>query len=260
MANDFGELKQKMAHVWGSAPWERAEHTLAPVHEHLVRILDPRPGLRFLDVATGTGAVARLAARAGADVTGIDLAPALVETARGMARAEGLDVRFLVGDAEQLPVADEEFDAVASSMGAIFAPVHARVAAELARVTRSGGRLAISAWTHSFVEPVCGKAPLEPGQDDPMDWGEPGHAQRLLGDAFELSFEEGDAPLEARSGEDAWELLSASVGPFSTRVRSLSADEREELRERFVAYMESFRDGDRIVASHRYRVIVGRRR
>lgn len=258
----FEELKSKMAHVWSSAPWERAEHTLESVHEHLIRVLAPGPGMRLLDVGTGTGAVARRAARDGAKVVGVDPAAGLVEAARRLAAEEGLDVRFDVGDAESLPYDDSSFDAVASSMGLIFAPDHARVAAELARVTRPGGRVAFSAWKENFFEPVLGKytPPPEPGQGDPLAWSEPAHTEELLGSSFELAYEDGDAPLITPSGEAGWELLSTSVGPFHARVKSLDAEEREQLHRELVEYLESFRDGDGIFAHHRYVIVIGRRR
>src|SRR5712691_5185566 len=142
----FEELKARQGEVWGSAPWERVAPLLAPVHEHLVRVLHPRPGLRWLDVATGTGALALRAARAGADVTGVDLAPGLIATARRLAAEEGLAVRFEVGDAEALPCEDASFGTVSSAMGIIFAPDHPAVAHELARVCEPGGRIGFSAW------------------------------------------------------------------------------------------------------------------
>src|SRR5439155_19454003 len=132
--------------MWGSAPWERVAETLAPLHDHLVAALSPRAGERWLDLATGTGAVAIRAARAGAKVTGLDLAPRLVETARSWAADEGLDIRFDVGDCERLPYDDASFDVVASVVGVIFAPDHGAVARELARVCRPGGRLGRVAW------------------------------------------------------------------------------------------------------------------
>src|SRR5438552_14546748 len=113
----FDELKARQAEVWGSAPWERVTSLLAPVHEHLISALAPRPGVCWLDLATGTGAVALRAARAGADVTGLDLAPRLIETARRLAAAEGLTVRFDAGDAEELPYGPASFDVVSSAMG-----------------------------------------------------------------------------------------------------------------------------------------------
>jgi ubiquinone/menaquinone biosynthesis C-methylase UbiE len=123
------------------------------VHEHLVRALKARPGVRWLDVATGTGALALLAARAEADVTGVDLAPNLIETARRLVAEKGHTIRFEVGDAEKLPVRDASFDVVSSAMRIIFAPDHRAVADELARVCEPGGRRlrtrrapAFSAW------------------------------------------------------------------------------------------------------------------
>src|SRR6266849_6245489 len=111
----FEELKARQGEVWGSAPWERVAPLLAPVHEQLVRALRPRPGVRWLDVATGTGALAFRAARAGADVTGVDLASKLIETARRLAAEEGQAIRFQVGDAEALPFADASFSVVSSA-------------------------------------------------------------------------------------------------------------------------------------------------
>jgi SAM-dependent methyltransferase len=259
----FEELKARQSEIWSSAPWERAAPTLAPVHAHLIRVLAPRPRERFLDVATGTGACAILAARAGADVTGVDLAPGLIETAKRAAVEEALAIRFEVGDVERLPYEDASFDAVASAMGFIFAPDHAAAAGEIARVCRPGGRLAFSAWREgALFRPVTGKysPPPEPGQGDSDAWGDEAYVERLLGDAFELAFEEGDAPLESGSGEEAWELLVSSSGPFKTRAESLDPDRREQLRSEFVALLERHREDGAVRLPGPYLLVVGRRR
>lgn len=120
--------------------------TAAEVHDDLVASLAPTPGERWLDIATGTGAVAARAARAGAHVIGVDIAPALIDTARQLAAAEGLNVQFEVGDAERLEYRDASFDVVASAQGTMFAPDHEAVARELARVCRPGGRLGLTCW------------------------------------------------------------------------------------------------------------------
>jgi len=240
----FEELKARQSEVWGSAPWERVAPLLAPVHEHLVGVLHPRPGLRWLDVATGTGALALRAARAGADVTGVDLAPKLIETARRLAAEEGLAVRFEVGDAEALPCEDASFGAVSSAMGIIFAPDHPAVAHELARVCEPGGRIGFSAWREGAgFMPLTRRysPPLLPGQGDSDDWGSEKHAQALLGDAFELEFDEGDAPVTGVSGEAVWELLLAASGPFKTRAADLDPEQRERFHRDFVELMESHR-------------------
>jgi 2-polyprenyl-3-methyl-5-hydroxy-6-metoxy-1,4-benzoquinol methylase len=117
----FEELKQRQSVVWGSAPFERVAVEIAEIHGALVAELAPQAGETWLDVGTGTGAVAVRAARAGADVTGSDLAPVLIETAKRLAAEEGLDIEYEVGDAEQLPYGDGSFDIVSSSFGAILA-------------------------------------------------------------------------------------------------------------------------------------------
>ncbi len=105
---------------------------MAPIHDRLVEALAPQPGERWLDVATGTGAVALRAARAGAEVVGIDVAPALIEVAQKHAAQEPVSIRFDVGDAQELPYEDARFEVVSSAHGVHFAPDHARAAAELA--------------------------------------------------------------------------------------------------------------------------------
>ena len=120
--------------------------TFAAIHDRVVAALAIEPGARVLDVACGTGGVALRAARAGADVVGIDISADQLAKARGAAEAEGLAIRFDEGDCQELPYGDAEFDAVASAFGAIFAPDHQRAADELARVCRPGGRLALTAW------------------------------------------------------------------------------------------------------------------
>ena len=76
----FEELKQRQSVVWGSGPYEPIVHITAEIHERLVAALAPQPGEQLLDVATGTGVVAVRAASEGAAVTGVDLAPNLVES------------------------------------------------------------------------------------------------------------------------------------------------------------------------------------
>src|SRR4051812_21112004 len=104
-------------------------------------------GGQLLDVACGSGQLALWAARDGVSVTGVDIAPNLVERAAARAQAEGLNARFLEGDAEALPFADGSFDVVASLIGAMFAPRPELVAQELLRVCRRGGTMAMGNWT-----------------------------------------------------------------------------------------------------------------
>ena len=87
----FAELKARQSVMWGNGPYERITNTLPDIHELVIERVDPKPGERLLDAATGTGAVAILAAKRGADVVGQDLAPVLIDTARERAAEEGVD-------------------------------------------------------------------------------------------------------------------------------------------------------------------------
>ena len=128
----FEALKARQSEAWGSAPWEPAAARLVPIHDHLVARLAPSRGELWLDVGTGTGAVALRAAYAGAHVTGVDLSPVMVDTARRLASERGIGIRFEVGDAERLPYEDASFDVVASAL------VKRDRALECAREARAG--------------------------------------------------------------------------------------------------------------------------
>ena len=144
---EMESLKTRLRSTWMAGDYGYFAKFLQPGAFDFLKRLDVAPGTRMLDVACGAGQIAIPAARAGANVTGIDIAPNLVDQAQARARAEGLDVRFDEGDAEALPYADGSFDLVVSLIGAMFAPVPERVAAELVRVCRPGGRIVMANWT-----------------------------------------------------------------------------------------------------------------
>jgi ubiquinone/menaquinone biosynthesis C-methylase UbiE len=120
----FEELKQRQAVLWGAGPYHGVTETIADIHQAVLERLEPQPGQRLLDLACGTGAVAELAATAGAEVVGVDIAPALIEQARARAADRGLDIDYRVGDVEALELEEESFDLVASTCGVMFAPDH----------------------------------------------------------------------------------------------------------------------------------------
>jgi SAM-dependent methyltransferase len=259
----FESLKTRQAETWGAAPWERFAETLAPLHDHLIAELSPQAGEHWLDAATGTGAVAIRAARAGAEVTGLDLAPRLVETARRHAADQGLMIQFDVGDCEDLPYDDASFDAVVSAVGVIFAPDHGAVARELARVCRPGGRLGLVSWRpnpaySAVLEPFRPRP--EPGADDPDDWGRVEHVRDLLADAFELRFVDGNHALEGESAEAICELLTTAHSGFKALLQSLDARRRAQLHRAFVGYLEQHRAEGGISAPEDYLLVLGERR
>ena len=263
----FEQLKAKQSVMWGNGPYERITDLLTESQGDLVAALQPHAGEKWLDVATGTGAVARMAARGGADVTGLDLAPDLIETARRQTEAEGISIQFDVGDAEALPYEDGSFDVVVSTFGVMFAPDHAAVARELARVTRPGGRLGLASWTEDsgigdifrVMKPFQAAPPPE-GVGNPFAWGDEDHVRELLGNDFDLELEVLDTEHRASSGEEVWETFSTSYGPTKTLAESLDEERREELHRSWVDLYERSRVGDEIVHHRHYLRVLGTRR
>ena len=259
----FEELKQRQSAMWGNGPYQRITETLLDIHERVVERLAPGAGDRWLDLACGTGAVAERAAAAGATVTGLDLAPVLIETAKDRAAELGLDIRYTVGDVEQLEFEDASFDKVSSTCGIMFAPDHEAAARELARVTRPGGQIALANWT-----PTGGLAKMfkvmapylaAPPPSSPFDWGDENRVRELLGDSFQLTIEEHVSTLRVPSGEDYWELFSSSYGPTKTLADSLG-DRREELHRDWVDFFETtYRQNGQIVHPREYLLIHGTR-
>jgi SAM-dependent methyltransferase len=177
MIPEMGTLKSKLKTTWNTGDYGIvARHLESSALEFLARI-PIEPGTRVLDVACGSGQAALPAARAGADVTGIDISPKSIEEARARARAEGLGIQFDEGDVEMLPYKDASFDLVISLIGAMFAPRPERVAAELLRVCRPGGRIVMANWTAEgfiglFLKTVGKHVPPPSLMPSPLKWGD----------------------------------------------------------------------------------------
>lgn len=186
---EMESLKTRLKGIWMSGDFgEVAKHIETGADEFIER-LTLQPGTRVLDVACGSGNLALPAARAGAIVTGVDIAPNLLEQARARAASEGLTIQFDEGDAENLPYDDVAFDVVVSMFGAMFAPRPELVAAELVRVCRPGGRIAMANWTpQGFVGQmfkVTGKhVPPPPNMPSPLKWGDEETVRERLSDGI----------------------------------------------------------------------------
>jgi ubiquinone/menaquinone biosynthesis C-methylase UbiE len=260
----FEELKERQSVVWGTGPYQRITETITDIHERVIEELAPAPGDAWLDLACGTGAVAERAAAAGADVTGIDLAPVLIETANERARDLGLDIDYAVGDAERLELADASFDKVSSTCGIMFTPDHEATAGELARVTKPGGKIALGNWTPTggLAKMFAVMAPYMPAPppSSPFAWGDEAHVTELLGDAFELELSEHVSTLRVASGEEYWELFSTSYGPTKTLADSLG-ERREDLHRDWVDFFEqNYRADGEIVHTREYLFVLGIRK
>src|SRR5438067_886135 len=176
-APDIRALKAKMREAWMAGDFGVIARYAEASEEEFVARLKLAPGKRVLDVACGTGNTAIPAARSGAHVVGVDIAPNLLAQARDRAQDAGVVVDFREGDAEQLAFPDASFDLVMSIFGAMFAPRPERVASELLRVCRPGGMIAMGNWTPSgFVGKMFAlnakHVPPPPGIPTPSLWGE----------------------------------------------------------------------------------------
>lgn len=264
----FEELKQKQSVVWGTGPYQNITETIPDLHDRVIDRLAPRPGVKWLDLACGTGAVAERAAKRGADVTGVDLAPALIETAEERAREQGLDIDYRVGDCEDIEFEDGAFDVVSSTCGIMFAPDHEATARELTRVVKTGGRIGLANWTtaeNGLAALFRMMKPFQPtppaGVGYPFDWGDEQHVQDRLGDAFDLEIERDVSPLKLPNGEAYWQLFSTSYGPTRTLAESLDDERREELHRSWVEFADTelARDGE-IVHEREWILVLGTRR
>jgi SAM-dependent methyltransferase len=252
-----------MSEMWSEGTYERLAARFAPVQDELVERLNIRAGDRVLDLATGTGEVARRIARLGAIVSAIDITGPMLEKARSSAADEGLTIAFELGDVEYLPYDDASFDVLASSFGVVFAPDHANVASELARVAVPGGRLGFTAWKpNSKLAELYRRFTEEPIEGrEAYEWGREDHVEDMLGDEFELEFVDGTLWLEAESGEEIWKLFAESAPPVIALLQRLDAVRQEEFHQAFVQVYESYRTEDGgIRAPRRYLLTLGRRK
>jgi SAM-dependent methyltransferase len=257
---------ERPAAVWssGGKDYDQISRGIADAIEHCVMRLDPRPGQRILDLSTGTGWTSRVVARRGATVTGVDIASDLLDTSRARAAAETLPIDYRLGDAESLPFENGQFDAVVSTFGVMFASRPEAAAAELARVCRKGGRIALTTWAadstlfkmfevmRRYMAP-----PPNPAPRSPFEWGRIERVQELLGAAFQLHFERGVSYYREPSAEAAWETFSKGYGPTKALAGSLEPPRREALQDDFIAFHAAFPTDLGICVPRDYWVTVG---
>ena len=186
---DLPTVKAKMKATWMDGDYAEFSTYMEPGAIEVLQGWQITPGERFLDIACGAGQLVIPAARAGINSTGIDIATNLIAHARDRATREGLSAQFDEGDAEQLPYADGTFDVVGSIFGAMFAPRPDRVASEMARVCRSGGRLFMANWTPTSMVGqmftcISEHVPPMPGIVPPPLWGDEPTVQARLAEGF----------------------------------------------------------------------------
>lgn len=189
MKPEMETLKTRLKSMWMAGDFGQIAKQIQASADQFISRLALKPGDQVLDVACGTGNTAIPAARAGATVTGSDIATNLLEQARARAAAEGLTIKFEEGDAENLPYNENAFDVVVTMYGAMFAPRPELVAAELVRVCRPGGRIAMANWTPEGhigqMFKVTGKhVPPPPNMPSPIKWGDQETVRKRFGDGI----------------------------------------------------------------------------
>jgi len=265
MMREIRPHNQPAAATWGAggSDYDKISEYVADSIEHLVRRIDPMPGERFLDVATGTGWTARRLAAHGASVVGVDLGGGVIDAAKSLAP----EIEFHVGDAEALAFEDESFDGVTSTYGVMFAARPEDAARELTRVCKKGGRLGLLTWVpggpvegfFAMMKPYLPPQP-SPVPPSPFAWGRPERVRELFGQSFDLGFEVDTTMLRVPSGQRAWDLFIAGFGPTKTIAASLDSRRLDQFRRDFIDYHDRYRGELGVAYPREYLVTVGVRR
>src|ERR1700722_9671865 len=248
--NELKDLKARMKASWMAGDFGQIAKRMANGAGEFVARLELRPGMKVLDVACGTGNQSIPAARTGASVTGVDIAPNLLEQARQRATQENLNIQFDEGDAEQLPYADGQFDVVLSMFGAMFGPRPEVVANELKRVCRSGGLIAMGNWTpDSFVGKtfqINGKHVAPPPKIlPPVLWGVDDVVRERFGDGVTVRTQKRIVLFNPQMGPAAAvDFFREYFGPTRVAFSRLDAEGQERMRADLVDLWTKHNIGD----------------
>ncbi|HMI80858.1 MAG TPA: class I SAM-dependent methyltransferase [Solirubrobacterales bacterium] len=247
--NDAPDLKavtQIQQGIWSKGDFAMVAGIVFNTSDNLAEALDIVPDERVLDVACGSGNGAISAARRSwGGVVGADYVPALLERGRERAAAERLDVEFVEADAQDLPFGDGEFDVTMSIYGAMFAPDQPKTAAELLRVTKSGGRIGMANWTPEgsvgqMFQTISKHAPPPPGVESPLRWGTEERVRELFGDEVsEIRFERRLSRQPFRSAEHYIEFFRTYFGPTQTAYERVGAEGEQALTDDLRAFLEA---------------------
>jgi ubiquinone/menaquinone biosynthesis C-methylase UbiE len=266
---DFTAIKTRQKAAWASGDYAVVGTTLQIVGEALCEAADLRAGQKVLDVAAGNGNATLAAARRWCEVTSTDYVPALLERGRERAAAERLHgIDFREADAEALPFDDGAFDAVLSTFGCMFAPNPVRVASELLRVCRSGGKIGMANWTpESFIGQVfkaIGKhVPPPAGVQSPALWGSPVRIQELFGaSASHIELETRQFMFRYRSAGHMLDIFRGYYGPILKAFAALDSAGQEALTKDLLALMAKFDRGGAeglVIPSDYLEIVITRR-
>jgi ubiquinone/menaquinone biosynthesis C-methylase UbiE len=262
------ELNQLQQQTWTAGDFPKMGVELSIVGELLCESIPIHAGDRVLDVGTASGNTALAAARRRAVVTGVDITPALLERARLRASAEGLRIDFQEGDATALTFADASFDVVMSTFGAIFAPDPQKTAAEMARVCRAGGKIALANWT---PEGMLGKlfrmlarySPPRAQVDLPISWGEEAVLKQRLGPYIsDLRIKRQVVRFRSPSPAHWVEFMKTHFGPAMNAYQHSPSEAQARLTLEMTGLIQEFNrsSNDTVLSESEYLDIVATRR
>jgi ubiquinone/menaquinone biosynthesis C-methylase UbiE len=233
--SDLAALKGRQQMAWASGDYAVIGTTLQIVGESLAEACDLNWDEEVLDVAAGNGNATLAAARRGCKVTSTDYVTTLLDRGAERARAERLDVKFQVADAEALPFGDASFDAVLSTFGVMFAPDQIAAASEMARVCRPGGRIGLANWTpDGFVgqmfKAIGRQLPPPAGAQPPSLWGVEAHLRSLFGEhAAAIKLTPRVFNFRYRSAAHFIDIFRTWYGPVHKAFAALPADKAAAL-------------------------------
>ena len=226
----MSELQDRNRAVWSAGDWDVVAEKIIDVGPRLIDRVGIEPGMRVLDVGTGSGSnVAIPAAQRGGEVVGVDLTDAWFDAGRRRAADAGVEVEWVVGDAEALPFADGSFDRVLSTFGHMFAPNHRQAAQELVRVCKPGGTIGFTTWTMTgysgqLFRTIGAHAPPPPeGAGVPPQWADRDHVREMLA-PLEPEFAEDDVLYEWESSDALADFFVENFGPLVALRAALPPD------------------------------------
>jgi SAM-dependent methyltransferase len=247
---DLAAIKGKQQKAWSSGDYGKVGVTLTMMAELLAEAADLKPGQRVLDVASGNGNASLAAARRFSDVTGVDYVPMLLEEARNRAEAEGLEVDFREGDAEDLPFEDASFDVVLSTLGVMFAPDQQKAASELLRVVKPGGTIAMVNWVPdgyigNLFKTIAKHVPPPAGLKPPFRWGtEEGLEELLNGGIGSLQTRRRTFVWRFPSTQHHVDFMREYYGPLNKAFGALDEGGQNALEGDLISLAESYNHSD----------------
>ncbi|MDM7914918.1 MAG: class I SAM-dependent methyltransferase [Candidatus Eisenbacteria bacterium] len=249
---DLDAIKARQRSTWASGDYGRIGVQLQIVGETLCQAVDLRATDKVLDVAAGNGNASLAAARHFAEVTSTDYVPELLE--QGRARAARLPIEFRVADAEALPFEDETFDVVLSTFGVMFAPNQERVASEMLRVAKPGGKIGLASWTPdgfigAFFRLMTAHVPPPAGLRSPLEWGTETRLVELFGPhARDIRTTRKAYVFRFQSAEHWIYVFRTFYGPANKAFAALDEEGQRALHEDLARFLREWNRGGDVLS------------